>query len=104
MPQQGPPVPDARTHAYQRSRHGEPEDRPHFLSIVVPMYDEEENVLPLATQVQAAMAALPWPWELILVDDGSGDRTAERIREAVAGSPDRIAAVILRRRFGQTAA
>jgi glycosyltransferase involved in cell wall biosynthesis len=68
------------------------------------MYDEEENVLPLATQVQAAMAASPWPWELILVDDGSGDRTEERIREAVASSPEHIAAVILRRRFGQTAA
>lgn len=80
------------------------EDEPHFLSIVVPMYDEEENVLQLATQVQAAMAASPWPWELILVDDGSGDHTAERIREAVASSPDRVAAVILRRRFGQTAA
>jgi glycosyltransferase involved in cell wall biosynthesis len=80
------------------------EGEPHFLSIVVPMYDEEDNVLPLATQVQAAMAASSWPWELILVDDGSGDRTAERIREAVASSPDRVAAVILRRRFGQTAA
>jgi len=74
------------------------------LSIVVPMYDEEDNVLPLATQVQAAMAASPWSWELILVDDGSADRTAERIREAVASSPDRVAAVLLRRRFGQTAA
>src|SRR5438874_6211409 len=74
------------------------------LSIVVPMFDEEDNVLPLATQVQAAMAASPWPWELILVDDGSGDRTSERIREAVASSPDRVAAVLLRRRFGQTAA
>jgi glycosyltransferase involved in cell wall biosynthesis len=41
---------------------------------------------------------------LILVDDGSRDRTAERIREAVAGSPERVAAVILRRQFGQTAA
>jgi glycosyltransferase involved in cell wall biosynthesis len=77
---------------------------PVVLSIVVPMYDEQDNVLPLATQVQAAMAASPWPWELILVDDGSGDRTFDRIRDAVAGSPDRVAGVLLRRRFGQTAA
>jgi glycosyltransferase involved in cell wall biosynthesis len=76
----------------------------HSLSLVVPMHDEEDNVLPLATQVQAAMAAYPWPWQLILVDDGSRDRTAERIREAVAGSPVHVAAVILRRNFGQTAA
>jgi glycosyltransferase involved in cell wall biosynthesis len=74
------------------------------LSLVVPMYNEEDNVLPLVTQVQAAMAASPWPWQLILVDDGSRDRTAERIRQAVAGCPERIGAVILRRNFGQTAA
>jgi len=77
---------------------------PHSLSVVVPMHDEEDNVLPLTTQVQAAMAAAPWPWQLILVDDGSRDRTAERIREAVAASPGHMAAVILRRNFGQTAA
>jgi glycosyltransferase involved in cell wall biosynthesis len=78
--------------------------QPHCLSLVVPMHNEEDNVLPLTTQVQAAMAASPWPWQLILVDDGSRDRTAERIREAVAASPERLAAVILRRNFGQTAA
>jgi glycosyltransferase involved in cell wall biosynthesis len=50
------------------------------------------------------MTASPWPWQLILVDDGSRDRTAERIRAAVAGCPERIGAVILRRNFGQTAA
>jgi glycosyltransferase involved in cell wall biosynthesis len=74
------------------------------LSVVVPLHDEEDNVLPLAAQVQAALAASPWPWQLILVDDGSRDRTAARIREAVAASPARVAGVILRRRFGQTAA
>jgi len=77
---------------------------PHSLSLVVPMHDEADNVLPLAIQVRAAMAASPWPWQLILVDDGSRDRTAERIREAVAASPGHMAAVILRRNFGQTAA
>jgi glycosyltransferase involved in cell wall biosynthesis len=74
------------------------------LSLVVPVFNEEDNVLPLVTQVQAAMAASPWPWQLILVDDGSSDRTAERIRQAVAGCPERLGAVLLRRNFGQTAA
>ena len=75
-----------------------------FLSIVVPLRDEEDNVLPLATQVQAALAGAPWPWQLILVDDGSRDRTSERIREAVAACPRHLSGVILRRGFGQTAA
>jgi len=74
------------------------------LSLVVPLHDEEDNVLPLAAQVHAALAASPWPWQLILVDDGSRDRTAARIRDAVAAGPERVAGVILRRRFGQTAA
>jgi glycosyltransferase involved in cell wall biosynthesis len=74
------------------------------LSLVVPMYNEEDNVLPLVTHVQAAMAASPWPWQLILVDDGSHDRTAQRIRDAVAACPEQVGAVILRRNFGQTAA
>jgi len=80
------------------------EDAPVALSVVVPLHDEEDNVLPLATQVQAALAASPWPWQLILVDDGSRDRTAARIREAVAANPQQLAGVLLRRRFGQTAA
>lgn len=71
---------------------------------MVPLHDEEDNVLPLAAQVAAALAASPWPWQLILVDDGSRDRTAGRIRAAVDASPGRVAGVILRRRFGQTAA
>ncbi|QJE02695.1 glycosyltransferase family 2 protein [Massilia forsythiae] len=94
-----------------RTQHGAPApghaagpDGGHTLSVVVPLHDEEDNVLPLVTQVQAAMAASPWPWQLILVDDGSRDATAARVREAVAASPERVAAVLLRRRFGQTAA
>jgi glycosyltransferase involved in cell wall biosynthesis len=68
------------------------------------MFDEEDNVQPLVAQVRSAMLASPWSWQLVLVDDGSSDATADRIREAVAACPDRIRAVILRRNFGQTAA
>jgi hypothetical protein len=47
-------------------RKEEPAAAAQLLSIVVPLHDEEDNVLPLTTQVQAAMAASPWPWQLIL--------------------------------------
>jgi glycosyltransferase involved in cell wall biosynthesis len=90
MPMRSLPIPD---------RHGD-----ERLSLVVPVYNEVDNVLPLVTQVQAAMAASPWPWQLILVDDGSRDGTTARIREVVARSPDHLCGVILRRNFGQTAA
>ena len=76
----------------------------HRLSLVVPLYNEEDNVAALVAQVQAALGKLAWPWQLILVDDGSADRTAERIGQAVAANPSHVCAIILRRRFGQTAA
>lgn len=47
------------------------------ISVVVPVYDEEDNVGPLAEEIRAALAPLGRPWELIYVDDGSTDRTAE---------------------------
>jgi len=74
------------------------------LTVVVPLYDEEANVAPLVGGVRAALAGAPWPWQLVLVDDGSRDGTRDRIREAVAAAPGSVAGLFLRRRFGQTAA
>jgi glycosyltransferase involved in cell wall biosynthesis len=74
------------------------------LSLVVPLLNEEDNVAALVRQVRDALGQLEWPWQLILVDDGSSDRTADRIAEAVASDPGRICALIMRRHFGQTAA
>ncbi len=84
--------------------HDAPAAKADRLSLVVPMFDEAGNVSPLVSRVQSALQASPWAWQLILVDDGSSDGTADRIREAVAACPDRLRAVILRRNFGQTAA
>jgi len=51
------------------------------LSVVVPAYNEEENILPLAEEIVAALSSLPGGFELILVDDASTDSTARCIRE-----------------------
>lgn len=51
------------------------------LSVVVPAYNEEENVVPLAQEIVAALQGLPGGFELILVDDASTDATARLIRE-----------------------
>jgi len=71
------------------------------LSVVVPLYCEEGNVLPLVAEVDAALAGTDH--ELILVDDGSSDATFARIEEAALENP-RITGIQLRRNFGQTAA
>jgi glycosyltransferase involved in cell wall biosynthesis len=73
------------------------------LTVTIPIYNEEDNIAPLYERVRAALEALNRPWELILVNDGSRDRSAERL-DAVAASDSRVAVVHLRRNYGQTAA
>ena len=51
------------------------------VSIIVPFYNEEDNVLPLVERVHTALTGFKLPWELVLVDDGSTDATASVIRE-----------------------
>jgi glycosyltransferase involved in cell wall biosynthesis len=77
---------------------------PHRLSIVVPLYNEQDNVQRLATAVHEALADYPHPWELILVDDGSSDDTPKRIAEAARQHGPHVRPVELMRNFKQTAA
>lgn len=72
------------------------------VSIVVPMYNEQQNVEPLIEAVRSALGATH-EWELLLVDDGSTDETASRIGE-VAREDERIRLVQLARNYGQTPA
>jgi glycosyltransferase involved in cell wall biosynthesis len=73
------------------------------VSIVVPLYDEEDNIGPLHEAVTSALADCPWRYELVLVDDGSKDETFARAK-ALVETDARVRTVGLRRNFGQTAA
>jgi len=73
------------------------------LSVVVPVYDEEENVGPLAEELAAALSALELPWEVIFVDDGSRDGTRKAVLESVEHRPG-FRLVPLDRNQGQSAA
>lgn len=66
------------------------------------MYNEEGNVLPLVEAVRAALGDR-YAWELLLVDDGSSDGTRQEM-EAAADAEPRVRPLLMRRRFGQTAA
>jgi undecaprenyl-phosphate 4-deoxy-4-formamido-L-arabinose transferase len=74
------------------------------LSVVVPVYNEEENLEELVRRTVAVLAGLGRTWELILVDDGSRDRSVELIEAAVDGHPGRVVGVFLNRNYGQHAA
>jgi glycosyltransferase involved in cell wall biosynthesis len=73
------------------------------LSVVVPVYNEEDNVVPLLDSIREALEGLGRPYEVVAVDDGSTDRTAERLREAALRFPV-LRVVRLRGNFGQSAA
>jgi glycosyltransferase involved in cell wall biosynthesis len=79
-------------------------DRAKSLSVVIPLYEEEDNVAPLLEAVHAGLAGYAGPWELICVDDGSTDGTGRRLVEQAARFGDHVRVVRLRRNFGQTAA
>ena len=73
------------------------------ISLVIPVFNEEDNVQPLFDKIVAAMEPIGRSWELILVDDGSRDRTPLRL-ESLSKQDERVVVVELRRNFGQTAA
>jgi len=72
-------------------------------SIVIPFFNEQENILPLYMRITEVMDSLGEPYEMIFVDDGSRDQTF-RILNDIYENDRRVHAVRLRRNFGQTAA
>jgi len=73
------------------------------ISVIVPVYDEEENVLPLVEELGRVLDGLGRSAEILIVDDGSTDRTAALLTALAADEP-RLRVVRLARNYGQTAA
>ncbi|OCP00822.1 MULTISPECIES: glycosyltransferase family 2 protein [unclassified Ensifer] len=74
------------------------------LSVVIPVFNEEDSIQPLITRVCDALSGFPLPWELILIDDGSTDRTLANARQALSNPGLDLKIVELQKNFGQTAA
>jgi glycosyltransferase involved in cell wall biosynthesis len=72
-------------------------------SVVVPFYNEQENIPPLYMKLTEVMDGLGEPYELVFVDDGSRDETYKVLGE-IYEHDRRVNVVRLRRNFGQTAA
>jgi glycosyltransferase involved in cell wall biosynthesis len=80
-----------------------PETRPLKLSVVIPLYNEEESIPDLRSGLLGALESFDIPFEIIIVDDGSRDRSFALLR-AWAEEDPRLTVIRLRRNFGQTAA
>lgn len=73
------------------------------VSIIVPIFDELDNIQPLYEQLAPVLPQLAQPCEMVFVDDGSKDGSAQRLDELARRDP-RVKIVRLRRNYGQTAA
>jgi glycosyltransferase involved in cell wall biosynthesis len=74
------------------------------VSVVIPMLNEEESILPLLDEISVSFESLPdCSYEVLVVDDGSIDGSADKV-ESRSLTDNRIRLLRLRRRFGQTAA
>ena len=74
---------------------------PSMISVVIPVFNEENNLPELIRRCLEACDSLSLPFEIILVDDGSRDRSAQLISEAAEHSGDKVVGVFLNRNYGQ---
>jgi glycosyltransferase involved in cell wall biosynthesis len=80
-----------------------PSDTPIDVSIVIPVYNEAENLPELVGEVEQAMVSAGASWELICVDDGSRDGS-DRMLAGLAESRDWLRPLYLNRNYGQSTA
>ena len=89
--------------ASQRDASARPPVAPRSVSVVVPVYDEQENAEPLVRGIVEAVRPLDVPFEVVVVDDGSSDDTLTVLRRLLESVPE-LVVIALRRNFGQTLA
>lgn len=74
------------------------------VSVVIPVYNEEESLPELVRRTDAACAGLDLEYEILLVDDGSSDRSGEMIADAADMPGSHVVGVLLNRNYGQHSA
>jgi glycosyltransferase involved in cell wall biosynthesis len=74
------------------------------LTLIIPVYNEEQNLVPLIDAVRKSIGPLKLDWEIIFVDDGSIDHSVEILKGFEQEDQAHIRVVELRRNYGQTAA
>jgi undecaprenyl-phosphate 4-deoxy-4-formamido-L-arabinose transferase len=75
--------------------------KPVLVSVIVPIYNEAQVLAQLFSRLYPAMDRLGVPYEVVLVDDGSRDRSPQLIRQQVLERPDRTRGVLLAANVGQ---
>ncbi len=78
-------------------------DQAPYLSLVIPAYNEQENIAALLQRVESALRSIGKPFEVIIVDDGSTDNTANLLEQAMSERPW-LRVLRMRSNSGQSAA
>jgi glycosyltransferase involved in cell wall biosynthesis len=78
-------------------------DKTPFYSVVIPIHNEEESLVPLFAKIVETMEAQDWDFEIVFVDDASTDGSF-LLLEQIAALDSRVVVIQLRRNFGQTPA
>lgn len=74
------------------------------LSLIVPVYNEQENLPMLFKAIDQTMRSLGKTWEVVFVDDGSHDDSLSILKQRAEEDPEHVRVISFRRNFGQTAA
>ena len=74
------------------------------LSLIIPVYNEEESLTQLIESIHSALDPLSQSWEIVLVDDGSQDNSLKILTQLAEINPKQLRVVSFRRNFGQTTA
>ena len=74
------------------------------LSLIIPVYNEQDNLPYLFEAIYEVMSSMSHSWETILVDDGSRDNSLLILKEYAQKDPDHTRVISFRRNYGQTAA
>jgi glycosyltransferase involved in cell wall biosynthesis len=73
------------------------------LSIVIPVFNEEDNIFPMYESLMAVLPSLQGEFEILFINDASKDSTAQKL-DVLASKDERVKVVHFKRNFGQTAA
>jgi len=73
------------------------------LSVVIPAFNEEDNILPLYTALKGVLGGMQYPYEIIFIDDGSTDKTYPALKK-IHESDSQVKIIKFRKNFGQSAA
>lgn len=73
------------------------------ISLVIPLYNEDESVIPLSHEIRKALSRINIDYEVILVDDGSTDSSLQKLKE-ITRTDNRFKYLSLRKNYGKSAA